>query len=162
MPNDIKTKEITIEGFEVKNGRYSVIDQDNQRYSFFTQWEGQNTEPYDQWVNMQLGQGKNVRINYVEKTGTNAKTGKPVTYKNIYSFLEPPQDSAPVPKGVQDDYGRRLAIHGFVNGMLASGASVKLITESLTALLILEDRINEALNGKKVDEVEVDEDGVPF
>jgi len=36
-------------------------------------------------------------------------------------------------------FGRRLAVHGFVNGMLAAGATTETITKDLSALLRLED-----------------------
>jgi len=45
-----------------------------------------------------------------------------------------------------DAFGRRLALHGFVNGMLANGATVETITRDLPALLKLEDEIEKVLN----------------
>lgn len=161
--SEIKNKTITIQGFDIvqNNTKYVITDQDNQKYSFFMQWEGQDTSQFAQWKNMELGQGKTVRIGYTEVKKFNQKANREATYKNIMNFLEPAQQSAPVPKGVQDEYGKRLAIHGFVNGLLASGKNPDDI--DIQSLLRLENRVNEMLNGKQeVEGFPVDDEGIPF
>ena len=149
--SEIRNKEITIQGFEFKNNRYKITDQDLQSYGFFTtKQDGNDTQVYGQWKMMQLGQGKSVNIGYVEEEFYSEKAKKNIRTKKIISFREPRQESAPVPKGVQDDFGRRLAIHGMVNGLLASGKAPEEI--NIQSLITLEDRINEALNGKEFDD----------
>lgn len=60
----------------------------------------------------------------------------------------------------REDYGRRLAIHGMVNGMLANGIAPHLIP--IQDLIKLEDRINDALDGKIDDFPEDDYSDIPF
>lgn len=79
---------------------------------------------------------------------------KPAPQTANYTSTPPPQIES------REDYGRRLAIHGFVNGLLAAGASPDAIKYQLKNLIQLEDAINEALEGKFYDPVNVDE--IPF
>lgn len=68
---------------------------------------------------------------------------------------------APEPfKENREEYGRRLAIHGMVNGMLAAGASPQAIIGQLPSLIMLEDAINEALEGRFADPIDVSE--IPY
>lgn len=48
-------------------------------------------------------------------------------------------------RGSNDAFGQRLALHGMVNGMLASGKAPAEVEQSLGELLKLEDAIDRAL-----------------
>jgi hypothetical protein len=47
----------------------------------------------------------------------------------------------------QDEFGRRLALHGMINSRLVNNEITKVVQE-IPYLLNLEDKINQALNGK--------------
>lgn len=73
----------------------------------------------------------------------------------------PPVDPQTPFKENREEYGRRLAIHGMVNGMLAAGIAPHLIP--LQNLIQLEDRINDTLDGKIDDySQDIDVSDIPF
>lgn len=49
-------------------------------------------------------------------------------------------------------YSRRLAVHGFVNGLFAGGKDLEAVEEMLPALVELEDKINAELDKSKAQE----------
>lgn len=55
-------------------------------------------------------------------------------------------DSRPQPGASNDQFGRRLALHGFVNALLSNGATIETVVADLPALLKLEDEIDNHLN----------------
>ena len=73
--------------------------------------------------------------NYLEHTKTAPQPEKPRTGQNIASQRES-----------GEAFGKRLAINGFVNSMLASGKTPLEVEQHLEELLSLEDEIEKALN----------------
>lgn len=134
----------------------------------------------------ELDLGDTVQIGYVEDIVESAEFGK-VTYRTIRSFnkdigngMANHQAQTQTPRGGannasgrgSDAFGRRLAIHGMVNGLLASSMPPEMIIKELPNLLKLEDAIDSALSPvsepKPVSEptIHADEDlnveGIPF
>jgi hypothetical protein len=126
-----------------------------------------------QFKNMGLKKGGTVRIGYViesytDKNGVNRESKKIINFQEsneaptvaadrltpLNTALQPESSRGEAPARSQgtstDAFGRRLALHGMVNGMLAAGATVDVIARDLKALLKLEDAIDLALNGDAV------------
>lgn len=158
----LQNKLIKITSIEGKSGRFVVKDQDDIQYSFFTtKQDGSETQAYITFKTSnhggQLSIGSDCQITYKEEKKFNEKAGKEVTYRNIVSFLggiaPVAVNSRPEPVLERTEpfeskaaYGKRLAIHGMVNGMLASGKDPAYIRDHLSSLLALEEAIDEALS----------------
>jgi hypothetical protein len=156
----ILNKGITIQEIQMKTvksgSKYALRDHEGKTFNFFTtKQDGSDTQVYSQFKNMGLKTGSTVTIGYVEDEFE--IDGKKVISKKIINFRElsgEPSQTAPQEKSshteanrgqsghFNDAFGRRLALHGFVNGMLASGATVDVIKRDLPALLSLEDAID--------------------
>jgi len=133
------------------------------------------TLAYEQWQTMRYKVGDITNISYKEepKTFVNGQ-GKTINFnqKTIIGFRETndmPEQTKPIqapttpqrsnssvtePRDTQDAFGRRLAIHGFMNALLASGKTTIQARQVIPELLELEDAINEALAGKTDDPFE--------
>jgi hypothetical protein len=176
----IQNKDITIESIESKqastgNWKYTIKDTEGNKYSFFRTIKGTDGDVYQSFTGMNPQKGDIVHIGYTEDDDsfTNAQ-GKVVNYKkrNIVGLREATGQTPPpsVPKAEtphyeapqysesREDFGKRLALHGFVNARLVNN-SVEEVTKELSDLLKLEDAINEALTGKLA---EISVDDIPF
>lgn len=149
---EIKTKSIKVESIDIKvmdNGgqRYSLTDGSNQKFSFFTTKQDKtDTKAYAEWKNMKLGKSSQVQISYVEDHYE--YQGKPIMSRKIIGFRELSQVSyEKTPDQEQNDFGRRLAVHGFVNAYLHSH-SIEDTIKSLPSLLRLEDEVSAILTQK--------------
>ena len=147
-----------------------------ESYSGFKEYEGERNLDYGQLLegnhNQPFKVGDTILLTYKEKPGIDKKTGESKIYKNIVSIFpfdgatEPqtPKTATPAQKTApsftqaptneykqeytesREAYGRRLAIHGLINGMLASGVKPSEISmEVIMSVDSLEDRINEFL-----------------
>jgi hypothetical protein len=168
MDQKILNKGITIQEISMKSvksgNRYSLKDHEGKTFGFFTtKQDGTDTQAYSQFKSMGLKVGSTVTVGYVEDEYE--IDGKKVISKKIISFRElggdPSQTAHQVESGhteanrgqygnsssgANDAHDRRLAIHGFVNGMLANGATVETIVKDLPSLLRLEDTIEKVLS----------------
>lgn len=171
--NKLLPDQVKIELVYEKEDKFGFKDTKGNWYSNFKQWKGTNTDAYNSFLfanhGNKLAKGQTVNITY-EQNGDfkNVKTILPVgsevdseadaftaaeeskeeynnkTFSNKNSYLAEPTYQKEV-KG-NDAFGRRLAIHGFVNAILSSGVEPDNIDYSiLKSFLYLEDRINEAL-----------------
>lgn len=175
MDQKIYNKGITIQEISMKSvksgNRYVLKDHEGKTFGFFTtKQDGSDTQAFAQFKSMDLRVGNTVTVGYVEDEFEVNDNGvqKSVISKKIISFRElngePSQTALAdqtgrggAPRASQetfnrttengnDAYGRRLALHGFVNGMLAGGATVETIARDIPALLRLEDTIEKALS----------------
>lgn len=158
--SDIKNAVIKITSIEEDNGRYKIKDEHNKSYSFFKTLSGKDdlTQAYSHFTynnhNGAFKVGDTVKIGYSEKPGTD-RSGKPITYKNIVSFFPAEPSSQPVvvahpapvaePYESRNQFGKRLALHGMVNGMLAADTKPLEVILELPNLLKLEDAIEAIL-----------------
>lgn len=191
----LQNKVITITSIEQRDNRFIVKDQDDLQYSFFTtKKDGNETQAFFTFQKSnhggQLGIGNHCQITYKEESSFSQKANKNISYRTIVSFLGGVQPPAPTsipktqnapqqpilattqsykPNGHEsnNEFGKRLAIHGFVNGLLASGKDPAYIRDHLPSLLALEEAIEKALiDGKpemqqdNYDDINVDE--IPF
>jgi len=94
------TKTITISGIEQKEGKYSIKDEKGVYYSFFSDWKGVATDPYNEFKGLNVQIGDTWAIEYEEKP--NPKNEK-YPYKNIRHFTRPTKAEAlstdPLPNG---------------------------------------------------------------
>jgi len=144
----------------VKSGnKYSLKDHDGRTFNFFTtKQDGTDTSAFSQFKTMGLKVGDTVMIGYVEDEFE--IEGKNVISKKIINFRETnelPSKTAPQAKSStgeansgqagrsNDAFGRRLAVHGFINGLFASGMTITQVKERLTELVKLEDEIDGVL-----------------
>ena len=166
MDQKILNKGITITEISMKSvksgSKYALKDHEGRTFNFFTtKQDGTDTQAHAQFKSMGLKVGSTVTIGYVEDSFT-TQDGRAGITKKIISFRElngEPSQTAPQTESARgevkrgqsgnssDAFGRRLALHGFVNGMLAAGATVDVIKNDLPALLALEDEIDNLLAG---------------
>jgi hypothetical protein len=111
---------------------------------------------------MSLRKGVTVRIGYViegytDKIGKNRESKKTSIFRKLTKspsqspFQDKSSNSGANNASGGSDLGRRLAIHGFVNGLLAAGENPSQVMAALPDLLNLEDAIDEALASKTND-----------
>jgi hypothetical protein len=167
MDQQIFNKTITISEVVMKQtiggNKYAIKDHEGRTFNFFTtKKDGGDTSVYSQFKNMELAVGSTVMIGYVEDEFE--REGKTVISKKIINFRESsdePTQTAPQGKSFnlgqnfvrsevsRDEFGRRLAVHGMINGMLASPnfswESVSEVRENLAFAFSLEDDINRKL-----------------
>jgi len=134
-----------------------------------------HTQAYEHFMgnnhNEQFNQEDVVQIGYTESEKMN-KEGKMVVYKNIISMFpsdETPSQAQPQPRPQppihqpgevmssrvqtapqpqyesREAYGRRLAVHGMANGLLASGKDISEVNQMLPQLMELEMSIEKQL-----------------
>ncbi len=164
----IINKTIKIESIAIKDGRYSIKDSEGKSFSFFQFKNGtkETTQAYEQLNNGNHNgpfvKGDYAFIGYSENASV-ARDGQPITYRNIVSIMPAqggqaePRAEAPSPSNPggdrepemesRKDFGRRLAIHGMVNGLLASGEAPARVAGMLQELIKLEEAIDAELNG---------------
>jgi hypothetical protein len=147
-----------------------VLISGKEKFQFWGTEQGADSTPKKQFMALGVAPKMSVMVEYLEEPESFVnKDGKTVNWtkrsvRGIFpaeGTLTPPTPETPhhVPStppqrqgnAGNDDFGRRLAIHGFVNGLLAAGALPETI--DIQALIRLEDRVNEALAGK-VDELD--------
>lgn len=193
MPDSkIYNKVITIESKEEAktqsgNTMVKLTDHTGERFTFFKKkQDGNLTSVAAQFRDMGLDEGSTVKIGYVienyqDKNGITRESHKIINLQEtndnpVVATSETGKPSGEAPrasgevssKGSNDAFGRRLAVHGFVNGMLAAGATIETIVGDLPALMRLEDEIEKHLNPpagwakaeamfKKNEDVEMDE-----
>jgi len=156
---------ITIEEVIDKEKKLSIKANNGQRSFTYSIWktkqDGTDSQTYAQFKTMGLKVGSTVMIGYVIDEYETEIGGFPkkIQSKKIINFREASSQTAPSAQSSNgganrgqsgqsgDAFGRRLAVHGFVNGMLAAGATADTITKDLPALLRLEDAIDQALQG---------------
>lgn len=163
MDNKLLNKTIQISAKEEKlqSGKPVVKIKDEKGLTYTIYKFKKDNSVSIAWEQMEkLSLGENVFIGYVEEINDSPEYGK-VTYRTIRTIstdiaqgVANYQSQTETPHSVadfkpqtpsNDAYGRRLAIHGMVNGLLASGTKPNQI--DLTELLILEDKIEVALTG---------------
>lgn len=159
---------ITIEEVVDKGKKLVIKGNNGSRVFTYNLWkskqDGSDSSSYAQFKTMGLNVGSTVMIGYVVDEYETEINGFPkkVQSKKIINFREtnaqPTQTPAPqksfngeAPTRSQghsnDAYGTRLAIHGFVNAMIASGIDPKAIGPGeLDVLLTLEGMIDNKLS----------------
>lgn len=160
MQKEIKVSEISDKGPTIR-----IVDETGKKYVLWKEWQGAETPPYETFQRLGTKTGSLLSIEFVTKKknfkGTDYDEN---TIKNIighvvvgYEAPKPTTQTNSAPRSnsyvteaseSKEDFGRRLAIHGMVNGMLSSGKSIEEVLSQLTDLLTLEDAINEVLAGK--------------
>lgn len=87
-------KQLTISGTNTDGNRISISEDVGKqypvKYSFFKDWQGKNTDVYDQYLSLGVTIGQTVNVEITEKQGRNAG-GKDVTYRNITRFYDAPE-----------------------------------------------------------------------
>jgi len=149
----ITISDIIIKPHQTKGSRVAIKDEKNLTYSFFEAKADGDTSKAYAWFHENNPQvGESVKFTYKESEGE--WQGKKVTYRNIMWFDSKINNTLPEPTNKpnngftesREDYGRRLAIHGMVNGLLANPnydpAKVKV---SLPEIFALEDAIEDQL-----------------
>jgi hypothetical protein len=118
---------------------------------------------YKSFTGLGVKKGDTIHIGFTESPETFVnKEGKTVNYTDRFilglreasgapSRIEVKDGPERANRGQYDEsrqaFGRRLAVHGFVNGMLAAGATIETVVKDLPALMRLEDAIDLALQG---------------
>lgn len=148
-------KTITIDSIETKqastgNWKYIIKDTDGDKYHFYRDNKNGQSEAFVSFNSLSPKKGDSLMISYNEedKSFTNDQ-GKLINYKDrfIANIIKGSGQQTitqtvyePVEKG-NDKFGLRLAIHGMVNGLLASGKSPQEVSELLPDLFGLEQDI---------------------
>lgn len=155
--SDLLSVDTTIVKSEDKGTQVLVTDSNNNYYSFFkTKQDGSPTAASNTFSLASNGQPVSIVYKEVPYKGKTLRSvvkfraqeaGRP-------SPAQPPRTpqyeqrsaGASVTPSTQDGFGKRLAIHGFINGMLANGAQPALITsDTLQELDALEARVTNFL-----------------
>lgn len=158
MQDKMLNKTITIDSIETKqastgNWKYTIKDTDGDKYHFYRDNKNGQSEAFVSFNSLSPKKGDSLMISYNEedKSFTNDQ-GKLINYKDrfIANIIKgsvqqtiTQQVYEPVDK---DKFGLRLAIHGMVNGLLASGKSPQEVSELLPDLFGLEQDIELRLN----------------
>lgn len=157
---EILNKTITIDDIQSKfastgNEGFTLIS-GNNKYTFYRTIKGEDGDVYLAFKSMDVRPGMTVNIGYTEEPQSfvNQK-GETVNFtkRSVLSIREADgqyqgsvtQSTQPVKFETNDKHGLRLAIHGMVNGMLASGITAPTIEEQLPFLFKLESKIDELL-----------------
>ena len=176
MDKQIHNKIITIAKIEQNAKTVRLVDQDGDKYTLWIKLSdgSRNTQAYDQFkiADIMVGSTVEISFNSENKTFVNEQQ-KAIKYteRSVVGFREAnyqnAEKTAPKreyqttePTESREDFGRRLAIHGMVNGMLASGMKPQDI--NITDLIRLEDKINEVLAGKAESFDEITVEDIPF
>ncbi len=165
-------RNIQIESIEAKmastgNMKYILKDTSNNKYFFWQKNKGQDSEAYLSFTGMGLKKGDTVAIGFTEEQKSFVNNeNKTIDYTDrfILSLRESSGSPAPsqpeIPRSVannssqgipqnkgNDAFGKRLAVHGFVNALISSGVKPLDITgETIVELTKLESRIDAILN----------------
>lgn len=167
----ITPKVIRIKKVFNNDRKFVILDEQDVRYEGWKDWEGEPTEVYNQFTAGGFKEGDTVLVNYK----SSEKNGK--VYHNLTGVFRhgvsapstaPTTSTKPQPPTNEnrEAFGKRLAIHGMVNGMLASGRTPAEVRDALPSLLALEEAIEKALiDGKpemKIESDEIDVEDIPF
>lgn len=172
-------KVVTIEALSDKpdKSKFSIMA-DGNWYSGFKKWEGEDTTVYSQFKmgnhNMPFKKGDQALITY-----TLGEYNGEVVYnlKSMYPSDSPrPAETPRYESNIasqsesREDYGRRLAVHGLLNGLVGF-KGLAITREDIQQVIAIEDVINEELAkpkgwaglGQKLKQEaeEVDSDGIP-
>ena len=161
--NNIQNANILITNIEAKmastgNMKYTITDGEKRKFSFFqNKQDGTAGSVYTSFNSMGLKVGDTAHIGFIEEEDsfTNQK-GENIKYmkRNIVNIMEAHgSPKTPMPNTLQnvpvteskEEYGKRLAIHGFINGLLGSNKTIQEVIELLPQLFLLEQKINEYL-----------------
>jgi hypothetical protein len=172
--NKLLNKAITLSAKEEKlqGGKpvAKIKDEKGLTYTVYKfKQDGTESVAWGQLGKLSLGQ--TVQIGYVEDIGDSKDGSVSVTYRTIRNFNEdigngvqnaidqgkdPYKSKSSVSEGSgNDEFGRRLGVHGLVNGMLANSNIISNVREpqdvsGIVALAIqIEDEINKQLNPSK-------------
>jgi len=171
----IHNKNIRVDSIETKmassgNTKY-IITEGKDKYYFWRLEKGSEGSVFNSFTGMSdagtLKKGSVVHIGFTEEDESFVNNdGKTINYKSRHivglreagadttaSTSQPARNSRPgansgsteSPRESNTAFGQRLAIHGMVNGMLASGKAPAEVEDSLGDLLELEDAIDRAL-----------------
>jgi hypothetical protein len=159
------SKVITIEAISDKpeKKKAAIKGNDGNWYETFRDWQGEIKLPYSQLIsgnhNEPFKKGDTVKISYQ----VGEFNGKP-QYQLMSIYPSDTQESsgtantssqeklsngeAPTrsQSSSNDQFGKRLALHGFVNAMLSNGATIETIIKDLPALGKLGTAIDRYLN----------------
>jgi hypothetical protein len=101
-------KTILVSGIESNTGKITLLEQEEGKqypvkYSFFMNTtNGTPTETFTQFTQLGVSIGNSYQILVRDVAATNKMSGKPVTYRNIVSFLDSgvktPPGSVPAPR----------------------------------------------------------------
>lgn len=185
MIDTILQKNIAIASAQDTGIQIKIKDADGRTYSFFkSKKDGSSTQAFNQFGQYKVGDRTGISYKEVPFIG---KDGTQATIKNIIGFMPVMQETIskgertmqnlpiipeykempiqPEVKGT-DAFGRRLAIHGMINGILASGVKPTDINIGVIIQVdMLENRINEFLSIEEVKPgqiVETETDQVPL
>jgi len=164
MTDQIYNKIITIATKEEsttankQNTTIKITDHEGERFVFWKKnKDGNFSAVQEQFKNMGLDEGSTVKIGFVKETYTDKQGVVRNSQKiiNIQETNEQPvkmqnapvtQNSAPQREFSGNDlYGRRLALHGFVNARLVNNP-ISQVEQELDMLLKLENKIDSVLN----------------
>lgn len=172
MDNKLLNKVITISSKEEKASTYGpmvkIKDENNLTYTVFQRkQDGTTSTAWEQLQSLSLG--STVQIGYVEqpKTTPDGKSYMARTIRNFDKDIANGMQNAggyqtPAPaqlprseankglkNGSNDAFGKRLALHGMVNGLLANpNMGIEDVKNCLPELVQLEEAINQALEAK--------------
>jgi hypothetical protein len=159
------SKVITIEAISDKpeKKKAAIKGNDGNWYETFRDWQGEIKLPYSQLIsgnhNEPFKKGDTVKISYQ----VGEFNGKP-QYHLMSIYPAETQESSEMTQSSSQEkssngeaptrsqgssnnqFGRRLALHGFVNAMLSKGATIETIIKDLPALGKLETAIDRYLN----------------
>jgi hypothetical protein len=177
------TTNIVYSGMEDKGGpTVTILDEKKNKWTIWkADYENKelDSEAYGSLKAYKIGESFGVEYGEKEESFV-AKEGKTINFtrRTIYKILplvsnpsasqaQPasPSRSKTGPSMTEyesrEAFGKRLAIHGMVNGMLAAGATIETIVKDLPALLKLESKIDLALNERPMTAEEAMEDALP-
>ena len=157
-----KTIQISAKEEKLQGGKpvYKIKDEKGLTYTIYKFKKNDSVSvAWDQITKLSVGD--NVFIGYVENQGE--YEGKTVTYRTILTLSTDisngmmnasaqeksfnPEPNREQYQESREAFGRRLAIHGMVNGLLAGGTEIDQIDSGVIEdLLELEDRIDVQLN----------------
>lgn len=169
-----------------KGNGFWIKDEKGDFYSGFKEYQGKPNLEYEQLMggnhDTPFKEGDMAVLRIVKKAGVD-KDGKDKIFNNIVGVfpgdttasagLRKPVDAVQAqtyekaetpekPMESRENFGRRLAIHGMVNGLLAAGMAITQIEERLGELLRLENSINKILLGNLDTSDQDMVDGIPF
>ena len=158
--NDNQIAIITIESITPSDYGVKLNAQDKKVYNVSkTKKDGTPTVAWNQLSDMGLKgtdpiagtPGSTVEIWYREVPNSHAGISRYISSfketNGVPTVTETPRHEPNIApqRESQDDFGRRLAIHGMVNGLLAHGMDITAVRAYLPKLITLEDAINEEL-----------------
>lgn len=163
-------KNITYKGISDKGLTLQLIDSEDGKWTIWKKDAKDKEKDSDAFLGLKgYSMGDTFGISYSEKENSFiGKEGNPITYtqRTIYSIMPQIDESAtrtpqPQDKPSQvaniapqressDDFGRRLAVHGMINGLLANpNWTLEAVQANISKVVALEDAINKELSKPK-------------